>query len=105
MQDGLKISTKQLRDSANSIRSYCDQMQRALEAATTKIRGTTDSWQSGGAEKLRSQFDMLAPKFNDFYDEVQRYAAFLDNTANTYDAADQKLQQKAEELLNSGYDA
>lgn len=101
----LEISTQQLRDTATSIRSYCDSMQRALGDATKTIKGTTDSWKSGGAETLRGQFDTLAPKFNDFYDAVQAYATFLDNTANSYDAADLKLQQKAEELLNSGYDA
>ena len=44
-------------------------------------------------------------EFSDFYDAITKYAKFLDNTATAYENADKKIEERANELLNEGYNA
>ena len=69
------------------------------------INNTTSSWESAAAENLRARYTSLSAKFSDFYDAITKYAKFLDNTAAAYESADKKIEERANELLNEGYNA
>lgn len=103
--DGMSVNSAELRNAANSMRKNVSDMQATLDEATQTINGTAASWESSAAENLRARYTSLAAKFSDFYEAITKYALFLDNTASSYEAADKKIEQRAEELLNSGYNA
>lgn len=103
--EGLNINYQGLRESANIFRKEVSRMSSALSDAKTEIGNTTKDWQSTAAQTLRDRFESLAGKFDDFYNAIENYAKFLDNTANAYEAADKKIEQRADELLNSDYNA
>ena len=96
----MQVNSVELRNASNNLRKYVTDMQATLDEATSTINGTAASWESAAAENLRSRYTGLAQKFSDFYDAIVKYATFLDNTATSYEAADKKIEEKANELLN-----
>ena len=103
--DGMQVNSVELRNGASSLRENVNNMQATLDEATQTINGTAASWESAAAENLRARYTSLAAKFSDFYDAITKYAKFLDNTAAAYESADKKIEERANELLNEGYNA
>ena len=101
----MQVNSVELRNAANNLRKNVSDMQATLDEATSTINGTAASWESAAAENLRARYTSLSQKFSDFYDAINKYATFLDNTAQSYEAADKKIEEKANELLNQGYNA
>ncbi len=103
--DGMQVNSVELRNGASSLRENVNNMQATLDEATQTINGTAASWESAAAENLRARYVSLSGKFSDFYDAITKYAKFLDNTAAAYESADKKIEERANELLNEGYNA
>lgn len=99
----MQIDSAQLKEAANNLRKHVADMQATLDDSTATINGTAASWESAAAENLRSRYTSLSGKFSDFYDAITKYATFLDNTAAAYEAADKKIEERANALLNSDY--
>ena len=99
----MQVNSAELASAANSLRKNVSDMQQILDDSTSTINGTAASWESAAAENLRSRYTSLAAKFSDFYDAITKYAKFLDNTATAYENADKKIEERANELLNEGY--
>ena len=101
----MEVNSVELRNAAEELRKHLNGMKTANDDATNNINGTAGSWESTAAENLRGRYTSLSGKFEDFYNAVEKYATFLDNTAESYEQADKSIEQKAEYLLNEGYNA
>ena len=101
----MQVNSAELASAANNLRKNVSDMQQILDDSTSTINGTAASWESAAAENLRARYTSLAAKFSDFYDAITKYAKFLDNTATAYENADKKIEERANELLNEGYNA
>ena len=99
----MQLNSVELRNAASSLRKNVNDMQSTLDEATSTINGRAASWDCASAEYLRARYTSLSAKFTDFYDAINKYATFLDNTAASYEAADKKIEEKENELLNEGY--
>ena len=99
----MQVNSVELHNAANSLRKNVNDMRTTLDEATSTINGTAASWESAAAENLRPRYTSLSGKFTDFYDAINKYATFLDNTAVAYESADKKIEERANELLNSDY--
>ncbi len=103
--DGMQVNSVELRNAAATLRKDVNDMSTTLDEATQTINGTAASWESSAAENLRARYVSLSAKFSDFYTAINNYATFLDNTASAYEGADKKIEERANELLNQGYNA
>ena len=101
----MQVNSAELASAAANLRKNVSDMQQILDESTSTINGTAASWESAAAENLRARYTSLAAKFSDFYDAITKYAKFLDNTATAYESADKKIEERANELLNEGYNA
>ena len=101
----MQVNSAELANAANELRKDVSDMQTVLDESTQVINGTAASWESAAAENLRARYTSLSAKFSDFYDAITKYAKFLDNTAAAYESADKKIEERANELLNEGYNA
>ena len=101
----MQVNSAELAQAAEDLRKNVNDMQSTLNDATSTIDSTTSSWESAAAENLRNRYTTLSGKFADFYDAINKYAKFLDNTASAYEAADKKITSKADDLLNADYGA
>ena len=99
----MQVNSVELHNAANSLRKNVNDMRTTLDEATSTINGTAASCESAAAENLRTRYTSLSGKFTDFYDAINKYATFLDNTAVAYESADKKIEERANELLNSDY--
>ena len=99
----MEVDSVELRNAAAELRKHLNNMKAANDDATQNINSTAGSWESSAAENLRGRYTTLSGKFTDFYDAIDKYATFLDNTAEAYENADKKINQKAEDLLNKDY--
>ena len=100
----MQVNSAELASAAGSLRKNVSDMQQILDESTSTINGTAASWESAAAENLRARYTSLSAKFTDFYTAINNYATFLDNTAQAYENADKKIEERANELLNQGYD-
>ena len=105
MDDGMQVNSVELRNAGADLRKNVNNMKSTLDEATQTINGTAASWESMAAENLRRRYTSLSAKFSDFYDAINNYALFLDKTAEAYEAADKKIEERANELLNKDYTA
>lgn len=98
-----KISYEGLRSDATSIETNATNMKKALDAADTEMKkiNSDDSWKSDAANEMYNKFQTLAKRFSEFENAVKSYAKFLKETANAYEAADKKIKEKENELLQS----
>ena len=101
----MQVNSAELARAAENLRKNVNDMNQILSDATTTINNTTSSWESAAAENLRARYTALSGKFGDFYDAINKYAKFLDNTASAYESADKSITSKADELLTSDYGA
>ena len=101
----MEINSVELRNAAAELRKHLNGMKAANDDATNTTNGTAGQWESTAAENLRGRYTNLSGKFEDFYNAVEKYATFLENTAESYEQADKSIEQKAEDLLNEGYNA
>ena len=101
----MQVNSAELASAAGNLRKNVSDMQQILDESTSTINGTAASWESAAAENLRARYTSLAAKFSDFYDAITKYAKFLDNTAVAYESANKKIEERANELLNEGYNA
>ncbi len=99
------VKTEELNSAAESLRSCLNTMQEILSDTTNEVNRTESVFKSSSADALRNQYRSLATKFDDFYAAITKYALFLNQTASSYASANQQTEQKANELLNSGYNA
>ena len=99
----MEVRSEDLRNAANDLRKYLQRMKASNDDATNTINGTAGNWESNAAENLRGRYTNLSRNFDDFYNAIEKYATYLDNTAASYEEADNKIEQKAEDLLNQGY--
>lgn len=70
-----------LKNSSDEMRNICDEVERLMNTLR-------NSWNSAAAEQFASQFSTLKTKFPGFYEAVQNYSTFLNNTVQTYRDAD-----------------
>lgn len=82
-----------LKDTSNKMREICDD----ITAQMTRLEG---QWQSASAEEFKAKFNTLKAKFPAFYESVQNYAKFLDQTVETYKQADASIAGGADRLAS-----
>ena len=101
----LKIKSDELRGYAIDMRNKINSMRESLNHASLDMDRTVNAFEGNAADTFRNQYNSLKPRFDDFYSAMENYAIFLDKVADEYDITNKDIQKKAEEVLNSGYDA
>lgn len=97
----IEISAQQLRQHSTNMKTAVGFMKEALETASNVMSSTSQSFESSAANAFRDQYSQLKSKFDLFYNEMTKYATFLDNTADAYERADQVIENAANDMLNS----
>ena len=97
----LEISYQTLVDTSSAFRANISKMKSALDEATNNINKTNSVWQGQAADELRAKYNALKEKFEAFYQTVERFARFLDGTAEGYKGIEAKIQQAANDIFNA----
>ena len=95
MADGIQITTAEVRGLANSINNTNEALAQTLEQIKSKMDGLASTWQSEASDTIRTKFNSLAPRFQEYRDVVQSYSKFLNTTADNYDATESAINSSA----------
>lgn len=95
MAEGINISLAEVTNTASSIRNINQQLTARLEEIRQEMNNLSSTWQSEGSETIRTKFNGLAPKFENYREIVESYAEFLDRTVAGYDAAETSINSNA----------
>ena len=95
-----KVDYQGLRNASSKISTSANNVDRILKEALQEMQTITNSWESDASAQTLAKFQNLSKNFENFYQLLQDYSRFLEQTAQTYEAADRAIKAKADELLN-----
>ena len=104
MNYDINIKPEELKNYANMMKEKISMARSSLEVSTNVINQTAQSFQGSAADTLRDKYNTLQNKFNDFYEAMENYSKFLEQTANSYIETNANISKAAEEVLTSDYD-
>lgn len=98
-----KISYEEVNTIAQTLSTGAKRMEQILNETTQQMEtvNTDATLKSNAAAELYNKYKTLSAKFSNFYEAVESYSKFLVQTVETYQAADQTIQNKADDLLQS----
>lgn len=93
--EGIKISLNEVTSTANQIRTLNNNLAARLEDIKREMNALSSTWNSDASNTIRSNFNALQPKFENFREIVTSYATFLDQTVNSYNSAEDAINNNA----------
>lgn len=94
----IKISTQEVSDTANKIRTCSSSMYDSLQAMKKEMDSLEGTWLSDGSQEIRSRFQLFAARFAKHKEEMDRYASFLDMTVSSYDTLESTIRNNAADM-------
>lgn len=96
----IEISAQELKQRATNMRTAVGFMKESLETANNVMSRTSESFESSAADAFRAQYNQLKSKFDLFYEEMTKYADFIDKKAAvSYEDVDTAIKNAAEEMI------
>ena len=98
MNDEFTITLPQVKATADAIRNQNKKLDACLKDINQTMNQLSSHWQSPAATTLHTKFQHLLPIFDSYYQTIESYAMFLDQTVDTYQALEKQLQNHGEHL-------
>ncbi len=98
MAEGIKISTQVLTTTAEKVRSLNKTMDEKLADINTTMNALEATWKSDASTEIRGKMNALKPRFEEYKNVVESYAAFLVRTAQSYESTEAAIQSNANAL-------
>ena len=92
----IKVNSSVMREKASNLRSASNTIQGFTADMLTEMDGLRAYWEGEAAENLVTRFKQLSDNFEEIYQTVIKYAEFLEQAADTYDATEQAIAAGAE---------
>lgn len=93
--EGIQISLGEVSKTAGTIRTLNSNLSTRLEEIKKQMNDLSATWQSDASETIRTKFNNLQPKFEGYFEVVESYAKFLDNTVTSYDTTETTINNNA----------
>ena len=94
--ESLHITMAEVTHTASLLRQENQQLNTCLGDIHICMNQLTNEWQSPAAETIRTKFQSMKPIFERYHEIVENYAKFLDQTVQTYQSMEGKLNASAE---------
>ena len=95
MADGIQISTQVLSDTAKEVRTINGNLDSKLAEINKSMNDLEATWKSDAATDIRAAMNALKPRFEEYRNVIESYAAFLDRTAQSYETTEGAIQNNA----------
>lgn len=87
----IQIDLAAVSDAARMIRSKNELLYDLLTQMKKQMNDLSAVWISEGSESIRARFQVFSSQFDVQKDIIERYAAFLDSTVNSYDSMESTI--------------
>ena len=84
----IKVNSTSMRDKANSFKTVANSIKTFTAEMTAEVESLRSAWQGESAETTVTKFKGLADNFEEVYNTIVAYANFLEQAAESYDAAE-----------------
>lgn len=95
MAGSIKITTGELHNAAEKVRSINATLDTKLAEINKRMNSLEASWTSDAATDIRAAMNALKPRFEEYKNVVESYAKFLVNTAQNYENTEGAVQSNA----------
>lgn len=96
--EGINISLAEVTKTAQTIKTLNKSLSSRLEDIKKEMNGLEGNWKSDSSETIRSKFNGLAPKFENYEQIINSYAVFLEKTVTGYNEAETAINNNASQF-------
>ena len=94
------VDWRELYNSATKLGNLNDDMKATLEAIQKKITSLQgEQYESNSAVAIREKIQGMTPRFEQYYDVVNKYVVYLRSTAQEYESTDTGRARNAESFV------
>ncbi|WP_186580085.1 pore-forming ESAT-6 family protein [Aquibacillus kalidii] len=93
--EGIKISLNEVSNTAGQIRNLNQSLSVKLDEIKKEMNALAQTWNSDASNTIRTNFNALSPRFEEYRQVVDNYAKFLDATVTSYDSAESAINNNA----------
>lgn len=91
----VKITFEEVRAKATEMRGYNETLTQTLQEIKSTINALEADYTSDTSDTIRSAITAMQPKFDNYKEVIESYAAFLDNVAQRYETTEGTLNTNA----------
>lgn len=91
----IHVSVSKVRDIALSLKQINLQLSQCLEEMVRQMNALESSWESETSQMIRDKFNALSPHFENYAKVIDSYVAYLNQTADNYEATEASLSKNA----------
>ena len=99
MAENINVSTQALVETATEIRNINKTLdEKLLEVNKIITNLTSAGWESEGAENTKKEINEMKPRFDEYKKVVDTYAAFLEQSSESYVSTETAIAKNAEAI-------
>lgn len=96
----IKVNSIVMREKASAFKTVANSIKTFTSEMTSEIEGLRATWEGESAETTVNKFKGLSDNFEDIYKTIIMYANFLEQAAESYEAAEKANIQGAQNQSN-----
>ena len=97
--DQILISFVRMLETSGVLRQLNYPLTEALYQMKIHMNELEGSWESEASLTIRTRFNALEPRFEQYHDVIEAYARFLDLTVQHYEATEATLKHNADNFV------
>lgn len=91
----INISLAEVSEAASKMRSLNEMMYNDLDMLKKDMNSLDLSWISDGSTEIRTRFNLLSSKFDEYKAIIDSYVNFLELTVSSYDSLESTITNNA----------
>lgn len=92
----IKVNSSSMREKAGTFKNVSKTIKTLTDEMKHEIESLRSCWEGEAVEATIEQFNKLNEQFDEKYATINNYASFLEEAAQNYDEAQNKIKQAAE---------
>lgn len=84
----IKVNSDAIRTKANTFSTTANQIKTLADDINTDVTNLKTYWTGSAAEDYATRFTKMLPVFDEIKKKVDEYTTFLNNTADSYEKAE-----------------
>lgn len=97
----IKITFAEVRAKNAQIRRHNQTLDETLKQIRNIINALESDWTSDTSDTIRAKINGMQKTFTSYYEVIESYSKFLDNTVDQYEATEGTLQSNVEGLYGA----
>jgi len=98
MDNSINITTEELISAAAELRNLNNSLTEGLKDAAAQMDALENTWNSTASTEIRENMNNMRPRFEEYMQIIESYAAFLVSTATAYEQTESNITSLADQF-------